>query len=92
MQRDDGALPTVVAIATAPIVLADGGLLAPDGLDRDARHPLHHPEGAARDHPEREGLHARGSRAAMNFSCDDWLFDVATDYTGKCIIIAAALT
>ena len=28
------SLPTVVAIATLPIVLADGGLLAPDGLDR----------------------------------------------------------
>src|SRR6478735_5070097 len=34
MNRDDGVLPTVVAIATSPIVLADGGLLAPDGLDR----------------------------------------------------------
>ena len=34
MNRNDGALPTVVAIATAPIVLADGGLLAPEGLDR----------------------------------------------------------
>ena len=28
MNRDDNALPTVVAIATAPIVLADGKLLA----------------------------------------------------------------
>jgi len=35
MQRHDGALPTVVAIATAPIVLADGVLLAPEGLDRE---------------------------------------------------------
>jgi len=35
MRRHDGVLPTVVAVATAPIVLADGGLLAPDGLDRD---------------------------------------------------------
>ena len=34
MQRHDGALPTAVAIATLPIVLADGGLLAPEGLDR----------------------------------------------------------
>ena len=34
MRRDDNALPTVVAIATLPIVLADGGLLASDGLDR----------------------------------------------------------
>src|SRR5262245_51961914 len=35
IKRDDGVLPTVVAIATAPIVLADGVLLAPDGLDRE---------------------------------------------------------
>ena len=28
----------------------------------------------------------------MQFLCDDWLCDVATDYTGKCTIIAAALT
>ena len=28
----------------------------------------------------------------MEFLCDEWLCDVATDYTGKCIIIAAALT
>jgi hypothetical protein len=34
MNRDDGALPTIVAISTLPIVLADGGMLAPDGLDR----------------------------------------------------------
>ena len=34
MKRSDRVLPTVVAIATSPIVLADGELLAPDGLDR----------------------------------------------------------
>src|SRR5262249_7291304 len=31
-------------------------------------------------------------REAMQFLCDDWLCDVATDYTGKCTLIAAALT
>src|ERR1700758_4439731 len=35
MRRHDDVLPTVVAIATAPIVLAGGELLAPDGLDRE---------------------------------------------------------
>jgi len=36
LQRHDDALPTVVAIATLPIVLADGDLLAQhEGLDRD---------------------------------------------------------
>ena len=28
----------------------------------------------------------------MQFLTDEWLCDVATDYIGKCIIIAAALT
>ena len=35
MKRDDGALPTVVAIAQLPLVLADGHILAMRGLDRD---------------------------------------------------------
>jgi hypothetical protein len=35
LQRDDGALPTVVAVSTLPIVLADGVILAKRGLDRD---------------------------------------------------------
>jgi hypothetical protein len=34
LQRHRSPLPTVAAIATLPIVLADGGVLAPDGLDR----------------------------------------------------------
>ena len=34
ISRDDGVLPTVVAIATLPVVLGDASLLAPDGLDR----------------------------------------------------------
>ena len=34
INRDDGVLPTVVAIATLPVVLGDASLLAPDGLDR----------------------------------------------------------
>jgi hypothetical protein len=33
MKRED-SLPTVTAITTMPIVLADGGLLMPEGLDR----------------------------------------------------------
>src|SRR6476619_2413587 len=33
MRRNDDALPTLFAISTAPLVLADGHLLAPTGLD-----------------------------------------------------------
>ena len=35
LKRSDDALPVVAAIATLPIVLADGSLLAGSGLDRD---------------------------------------------------------
>ena len=35
MRRHDYVLPTTTAYATIPIVLADGNLLAPEGLDRE---------------------------------------------------------
>ena len=42
--------------------------------------------------PQRKDCTEEAVKAAMEFLCDEWLVDVATDYTGKCIIIAAALT
>jgi hypothetical protein len=92
MRRSDGALPTVVAIATSPIVLADGGLLAPDGLDR-----LRGIQFIIKDElraviPAAADCTPDAVKAAMEFLCDQWLVDVATDYTGKCICIADALT
>lgn len=35
MQRNGGALPIAGAIATLPLVLADGGVLAEPGLNRE---------------------------------------------------------
>ena len=61
MQRDDGALPTVVAIAAAPIVLADGDLLAPPGLDRERGIQFLILGRAARGYSAGRGLHT-GSR------------------------------
>src|SRR6516225_2523243 len=34
MRRDDGRLPTIVAVSTLPLVLADGQVLAKDKFDR----------------------------------------------------------
>jgi hypothetical protein len=92
MRRDDGALPTVVAIATAPIVLADGGLLAPHGLDRDRGIIFIIQDELRAVIPQRKNCDENAVKAAMDFLCDQWLVDVATDYTGKCTVIAAALT
>ena len=92
MRRDDGVLPTVVAVATAPIVLADGGLLAPPGLDRLRGIQFIIQDELRAVVPERKDCTPERVKAAMAFLCDEWLVDVATDYVGKCTIIAAALT
>ena len=42
--------------------------------------------------PQREDCTPERVKAAMEFLCDEWLVDVATDYTGKAHLIAAALT
>jgi len=81
-----------VAIATAPIVLADGGLLAAEGLDRLRGIQFIIQDELRAILPKREDCTEAAVRAAMKFLCDEWLVDVATDYVGKATIIAAALT
>jgi hypothetical protein len=93
LQRHDDALPTVVAIATLPIVLADGDLLAQhEGLDRDRGIVFHVPKELMQILPRREDCTPEAVTDAMRFLCDEWLVDVATDDAGKCVLIAAALT
>jgi hypothetical protein len=92
MRRHDGVLPTVVAIATSPIVLADGNLLAPEGLDRDRGIQFIIQDELRAVIPQRKDCTRAAVKAAMGFLCDEWLCDVATDYVGKSTIIAAALT
>jgi hypothetical protein len=92
INRDDDALPTMVAIEKLPIVLGDGSLLAPDGLDRDYGIIFEIQKELRAVLPRRQDCNAAKIRKAMEFLCDEWLCDVAADYAGKCILIAAALT
>jgi hypothetical protein len=92
MRRDDNALPTVVAIATLPIMLADGGLLAPDGLDRRRGIIFEIQKEVRTVIPVPANCTEEAVREAMQFLCDNWLCDVASDYIGKCTSIAMALT
>ena len=92
MRRYDNALPTVVAIATLPIVLADGGLVAPNGLDRSRGIIFEIQKEMRAIIPVPEDCRKGAVRQAMSYLCDTWLCDVAADYAGKCTIIAAALT
>ena len=92
MRRHDGALPTTTAYATIPIVLADGNLLAPEGLDRERGIQFLIQDELRAVIPQGRDCTPERVKAAMEFLCDEWLVDVATDYVGKATIIAAALT
>jgi hypothetical protein len=90
--RNDDALPVVVAIATLPIVLGDGTLLAGRGLDRDRGIVFRVPPKLSHILPNKEDCTELGVANAMRFLTDEWLCDVACDYAGKCTLVAAALT
>ena len=87
----NGLLPTVHAVATAPIVTQAGKLLTTNGLD---------PQSGVfyRISPEMLDVAPGGvvtDQDAVNawlYLTDEWLCDVATDITGKSIAIAYALT
>src|SRR5262245_34149495 len=87
VRRFDDVLPTVVAIATLPIVLADGVLLAPEGLDPDRGIVFKIQPELRKVLPRREDCTDEAVRKAMEFLTDEWLCDVATDYAGKCTLI-----
>jgi len=72
MRRHDEVLPTVVAIATAPIVLADGVLLAPDGLDRERGIQFLIPDELRAVIPQRQDCNPERVKAAMEFLFDEW--------------------
>jgi hypothetical protein len=92
MQRHDKALPTVVAIATLPLILADGAVLAKQGLDRDRGILFKLPEASTAIVPAASKCGEAAVVEALRFLTDGWLADVATDYAGKCILVAVALT
>jgi hypothetical protein len=92
-QREDGALPILSAVATLPIVLSDGTILGGmRGLDRRRGIVFRVPAELLAMLPTCAECTPDSVRLALQFLMDEWLVDVATDFTGKCILIAAALT
>lgn len=88
----DSQLPRVGAIVTAPLVMPDGSLLAPLGLDR-ARNLVFRVEPRWMEMmPAPEHRTSDGAAVALDYLARRWLCDVATDFQGKCVLIAMALT
>jgi hypothetical protein len=83
----------VVAVATLPIILADGVMLGmEEGFDRDRGIEFHIPAQMMTLIRRRKDCMTTAIRKAMQFLLDEWLCDVATDHVGKCTLIAATLT
>ena len=90
--RSDDVLPVVAGIATLPIVLEDGTLLASRGLDRQRGLVFRIPPELCALMPKPEACTELAVAEAMRFLTDEFLADVATDYIGKCTLLALALT
>jgi hypothetical protein len=91
-RKNDHALPTVTAVATMPMVLPDGTILSGRGLDRQRGIVFRVPNALEALLPRIEDCTPTAVAEAMRFCADEWLCDVATDYSGKCVLIAQALT
>jgi hypothetical protein len=92
MKYRNSKLPVVSAIVTSPLVLPDGTLLATQGLDRQRGIIFRLQPELVAILPTAKDCTSAAVVEAMRFLTDVWLVDVACDYTGKCILIAAALT
>jgi len=94
MAYRDSALPRVGAVVTAPLVLSDGSMLALSGLDRDRKLVFCIPPElrAILPKPQDPIPQDKHVAKALSFLVNEWLCDVATDFAGKCVLIALALS
>ncbi len=90
----DSALPRVGAVVTAPLILPDGSMLAPSGLDAERKLVFRIPKElrAILPKPQDPVPQDRQVAAALKYLVDEWLCDVATNFSGKIVLISLALS
>jgi hypothetical protein len=96
MQWRDSKLPKLVAISPLPLVLGNGEILAPRGLNRLRGIAFIIDEKLRQCLPSsRLGSNGQDQlqvAAALDFLLNDWLVDVKCPFTDKCSAIALDLT
>ncbi|HEY1301062.1 MAG TPA: hypothetical protein VGF07_11240 [Stellaceae bacterium] len=90
--RQDSALPTIRGATSMPLVMPDGSLISGPGLDRRLGIVFRVPYALRQLLPTPEQCQPSACARAMRFLTHEWLCDVSTDYAGRCVIVAAALT
>jgi transposase len=86
----DSQMPQVASVVTAPMILPNGDLFAPEGLDKRSR--LYFAIEPTLRTLVPNDVSREATADALDFLCNAWLCDVATSFEGKCGLIAAALT
>ena len=92
MKRSDGALPTSSRSRRRPSCWRMASCWRRTASTACAASSSSSRTSCARSSRSARTAPRSAVKAAMEFLCDEWLVDVATDYTGKATIIAAALT
>jgi hypothetical protein len=92
LRRSDEALPIVTGVCTLPLVLPGGEILTGPGLIRRFNTVFRIPGTLTALLPDLKDCTAADVSQAMRFLTHDWLCDVATDYAGRCVLVANALT
>jgi hypothetical protein len=87
-----GALPKLVAISTLPLVLGNGEILAPKGLDRLRGIAFMIDDKLRNCLPRERVRDDTRIAAALKFLAEDWMIDVKCTFVDKCNVIALALT
>ena len=85
-------LPTVRAVVTMPLVLANGELMSGAGLDRERGVVFRIDPHLLQYVPKREACTPLAVAKAWRFLTDEWLVDVAADREGKAVLLAYALS
>jgi len=88
----DSAMPEVEGVMTAPLVLPDGTLLAPVGLDRDRKLVFRIEPALLKLLPKPDECTPEACGEALDFLINTWLVDVTTDFIGRCNLVAEAMT
>jgi hypothetical protein len=91
-QWHGSTLPKLVAISPLPLVLGNGEILCPRGLDR-LRGIAFNIDDEIRECLPTERVRDRARVAvAFDFLLNDWLADVSCSFTDKCVALALPLT
>jgi len=87
-----GTLPKLVAISTLPLVLGNGEILAPEGLDRLRGIAFIIDEKLRKRLPQGKVCNNAQVAQALDFLLNEWFIDVKCTFVDKCNAIALALT